>query len=77
MAVLTSGLFDRLKFDFLSIVQARQGPNTIRRFYERLLTHERQFCRLENSEAILAGNAISLNIMAFEREPNCSEIAFF
>ena len=43
MAVLTSGLFNRLKFDFLSIVQARQGPNTIRRFYERLLTHSANF----------------------------------
>jgi len=47
MAVFTSGLFDRLKFDFLSIVQARQGPNTIRRFYERLLTHSANFVGLK------------------------------
>jgi hypothetical protein len=29
---LTSGLFDRLKINFLSSVPARQGPNTMRLF---------------------------------------------
>jgi hypothetical protein len=42
---LTSGLFDRLRINFLSSIEARQGLNTIRFFYERLLTHSTDFVR--------------------------------
>jgi hypothetical protein len=63
---LTSGLFDRLKIDFLSSVQAGKAPKLCA-FLRAPLDTQRQFHEVGNSEAILVGNAISLNIMALER----------
>jgi hypothetical protein len=43
------------------------------------LDTQRQFCRLETakqSSPAKAGNVFSLHIMALEREPNYSEVAF-
>ena len=51
---LTSGLFDRLKINFLSSVQVRQGHNTSRRFLRTPLDTERQFRDVGNGEAIAA-----------------------
>jgi hypothetical protein len=44
---LTSGLFDRLKINFLSSVQARQGPKSSAVFYDSLLTYSANIMTLE------------------------------
>lgn len=76
--VLTSGLFDLLKIDFPSTLQTRQGPpQKDPSFLRAPLDTQRQFHEVGNCEAILAGNAISPHIIALERVPSLSEVAFF
>ena len=62
---LTSGLFDRLIMTF-SPAPRPGNPQNDPVFCERLLTHRTNFHEVGNSEAILAGNAISLHIMTPE-----------
>jgi len=70
---LTSGLFDRLRINFLSTVLTTQGPKSIS--LRTPLDIQRRIHEVGNSEAILA-RTISLHIRALERQPIYSEVRF-